>query len=1060
MNASGAAKLRSRGVLLPLLCVLLCVGCVVPAVAQQDTSSARDNLLLREVRFDIASQSLSLAIIEFSEQAQVQIMAPGGDVDRMLTPGVAGTLRIGDALQVLLQDTGLQYALINDDTISISSRHARTVNGQNGQDRLSIPTSQSERNTAHAQVADFGILESIEVTATRVLREDYLPPTPTTVMGPEVLSTVASPNVADALNTMPAIAGSATPRTGNTGVSGGQAGTNTLDLRSMGANRTLVLLDGKRVVAQSLTGVVDINQFPNGLIKRVDIVTGGASAAYGSDAMSGVVNFIIDKDFSGFKTEAMGGASTHGDDEHYSASVTAGTPFAGERGHFLASADFGHAAGITGNPRSWYQGWKVLGNPAYSPTNGQPQYLVRNHVALSQATPGGLITAGPLKGTMFGAGGVQSQFQYGPIVADPLMAGGDWLKSDISRYGDLDGAVERANVFTRAKYRITDKTSVFLQASYAQSQTDTQCCRQFNLGDITIQRDNAFLPENIRQQMVRLDLPSLSIGTTNQDLGTIRTHSERSVRRFVAGADGRLDMMRSTWTWDAYVQRGISDVHNDVFVSITPNYRNAIDSVRDANGRIVCRSTLTQPGNGCVPYDVFGTGVNSPEAVDYIMSTAQLDQQLTQDVAAANLRGEPLSTWAGPVSLASGVEYRRESVQSTADPLAVASQYFAANFKATRGAYNVVEGFLETVVPLASGRPWMKTLDLNGAVRWTEYSTSGNVVTWKLGATWSPVSDVTLRATRSHDIRAPNLNELFLAGQVNTQTVNDPFRGNATVVIRRPQVGNLGLNPEVANTTGMGLTYQPRFVAGLSLAADYYRIDVQDAITTIQQQQLIDRCFAGDATLCPAIVRDASGAIAQITVRPINLLSEVAEGLDLEGSYRMPLWNGELSVRAWATHVIERKIDDGVLVADLAGDNAAGVGWAAEGSAANWRYFGMVGYDRGRYAISLIGRGVSGGVLNNAYVECSSDCPPSTTNHKTIDDNRIDGALYADLSVVYRPLTPPHHMEVFLKIDNLADTAPAAVPSNGTIVFIDSGTNPQLYDTVGRAYRVGVRYRW
>jgi iron complex outermembrane receptor protein len=322
------------------------------------------------------------------------------------------------------------------------------------------------------------------------------------------------------------------------------------------------------------------------------------------------------------------------------------------------------------------------------------------------------------------------------------------------------------------------------------------------------------------------------------------------------------------------------------------------------------------------------------------------------------------------------------------------------------------------------------------------------------------VSDVTLRATRSRDIRAPNLNELFLAGQINTQTVNDPFRGNANTVIRRPQVGNLALKPEVADTTGAGLTFKPRLLAGLSLSADYYRIDVRDAIATVQQQQIIDRCFGGDTALCSAIIRDANGSVTQITVKPINLFSEVAEGVDLEASYRMPLWQGELGIRALATHVIERRIDDGVTLIDLAGDNAAGVSAAAEGSAANWRYFGVVGYDRGNYAVSLIGRGVSGGVLENSHIECRSACPPSTLSRKTIDDNHVDGAFYADLSIVYRPQLPKHRVELFAKIDNVADTPPAAVPSNGTIVFIDTGTNPLLYDTVGRTYRVGVRYRW
>ncbi|HEY4368820.1 MAG TPA: TonB-dependent receptor [Steroidobacteraceae bacterium] len=1048
----GSAMALSMPQCLLWLCLTFCVG-AAPA-------SAQSRGLAREAQFDIPAQPLSLAIIEFSDQARIQVISAGTAVEKVKTPGVSGKLRIIDALQAILQGTGMKYALVNEETISISPDSWRSVAAEKSTAVRAATKAAAGKSWLATLSADDGVLESVEVTATRVLRDGYEAPTPTTVMGTDMLALVAPSNVADAVNTLPSIAGSATPRTGNTGVSGGQAGTNSLDLRSMGANRTLVLLDGKRVVAQSLTGVVDINQFPNGLIERVDVVTGGASAAYGSDAMSGVVNFVLDKNFTGFKTNVMAGGTTHGDDAQYKTSVTAGLPFAAGRGHFLISTDYSHSAGITGNPRSWYRGWKVIANPAYMPTNGQPQYITRPSVGLSQATPGALITSTPLQGTQFGTGGAVGQFQYGSIVSDPLMVGGDWLESDIGRYGDLEGAVERANVFTRGSFRVADATEVFAEASYAESQTETQCCRQFNLGDITIQRDNAFLPDSIRNEMTNLGLTSFMAGSTNADLGPIATHSDRSVRRFVIGAAGHFNALGSGWDWDAYAQRGISRVHNDVFLSITQNYRDAIDAVRDANGRIVCRSTLTDPDNGCVPYDVLGVGVNSPAAVDYVLGTAQLDQELTQDVVATSFNGEPLATWAGPVSLATGVEYRKESVESSADPLAVANQYFAANFKATNGSYDVVEGFLETVVPLAVDRPWARSLDLNAAARWTDYSTSGEVVTWKIGANWSPFKDLTFRATRSRDIRAPNLNELFLAGQVNTQTVNDPFRGNATTVILRPQVGNLNLKPEAADTTGIGLVYQPSFVPGLSMSADYYDIDVKDAISTILQQQIIDRCFNGNTALCPAIVRDAAGVVTQITVQPINLSSEVAEGLDLEASYRKPLWNGELSLRALATHVIKRKLDDGISVTDLAGDNAAGVTSAAEGSAANWRFLGMIGYDRGSYGVTLIGRGVSAGVLDNSNIECTTGCPPSTVNRKTIDNNHVKGALYADLSLVYRPVVGDHKTEVFLKVDNLADTAPAVVPSNSTLVFIDSGTNPLLYDTVGRTIRAGVRFLW
>jgi iron complex outermembrane recepter protein len=658
-----------------------------------------------------------------------------------------------------------------------------------------------------------------------------------------------------------------------------------------------------------------------------------------------------------------------------------------------------------------------------------------------------------LRGTEFTQGGAVRQFQYGPIESAPLMSGGDWRISDRSRSPDVEAAVRRQTFFSRGSWQLTDELQVFAIGSYAHSVTDNQCCYNYYLNNIAIQRDNAFLPESVRADMQSLGLDTLTVGSTNEDLGAIHGYTQRDVRRFVAGINGGFQALGSSWRWDAYAQRGRSNISNDVTSTVVAKYREAIDSVRETSGRIVCRSTLTNPTNGCVPYNVLGYGLNSQQAVNYVLGTARLDQELQQDVAAASVQGEPLATWAGPVSVASGVEYRKESVVSQADPIAQASGYFVGNFKATRGAYEVIEGFLESIVPVAHEKPWAHALDLNGAVRWTDYSTSGEVMTWKLGATYSPVRNVTFRGTRSRDIRAPNLNDLYLAGQVNTQQVSDPFRANVTALILRPMVGNPNLEPEEADTLGLGVVYQPTFAPGLSMSLDYYRIDVDKAIATIQQQAIIDRCFAGNASLCSAIVRDRNGAVTQITVQPVNLLAETAEGVDIEASYRRPLGSGNLTLRALATHVIERRIDDGITVVELAGDNT--------GSAADWRWLGMASYDNGNYAISLIGRGVSSGKLENAYIECSFDCPSPTVANRTIDSNRVKGAVYADLSLTYRLARRGFdNFELFFKVDNLTDRDPPPAGGITGASFVDPGVNPLLYDTLGRAYRAGLRLQW
>ena len=1030
---------------------LLAVFVLASAQAQETRSgshstSAIEDVASREAVFQIAPQSLATALIEFSDQAHLQVISSGEEVAHSLASEVRGRRRIIDALETMLQGTGLRYTVVSQDIISIHPKLA----SRSAESAVSAEAKPVDRSYGSA---DDEVLEAVIVTATRIIRDGYEAPTPTTVVSNETLKVLAASNVADAVNFVPALAGSATPRSGNAGVSGGQAGTNTLDLRSMGANRTLVLMDGVRLPPTALTGVVDINQLPDGLIERVDVVTGGASAAYGSDAMTGVVNFVLSKDFTGFKTNAMVGITDRGDGETYQVSFTAGLPFADKRGHVLFSSGFSDSQGVRGVPRSWYGGWKIINNPSYTPTNGQPELLWRPQTAMSTTAPGALVTSGPLRGTEFTQGGAIRQFQYGPIESAPLMSGGDWLISDRSRSPDVEAAVKRQTFFSRGSWQLSNDLQVFAIGSYAHSVTDNQCCYNYYLNDIIIQRDNAFLPETVRAQMDSLGLETLTVGSTNEDLGAIHGYSQRDVRRFVAGINGKLQAFGSSWRWDAYAQRGTSHIANSVTSTVVAKYREALDSVLDPDGNIVCRSTLTHPNNGCVPYNVLGYAVNTQQAIDYVLGTARLDQELQQDVAAASVQGEPLATWAGPVSVASGVEYRKESVVSHADPIAQASGYFVGNFKATRGSYDVIEAFLESVVPIVNNKTWAHSLDLNGAVRWTDYSTSGEVITWKLGATYSPVPNFTFRGTRSRDIRAPNLNDLYLAGQVNTQQVSDPFRGNVTALILRPMVGNLNLDPEEADTLGLGVVYQPKLVPGLSMSLDYYRINVGKAIATIQQQAVIDRCFAGNSALCSAIVRDRNGAVTQITVQPVNLLAETAEGVDIESSYRRPLWNGTLTLRALATHVIERRIDDGITVTEMAGDNSA--------SAADWRWLGMASYDKGNYAISLIGRGVSSGKLENAYIECSVNCPVSTVANRTIDRNDVSGAVYADLSLTYRLAHRGFkNFELFFKVDNLTDRDPPPAGGITGASFVDPGANPLLYDTIGRAYRAGVRMQW
>lgn len=346
------------------------------------------------------------------------------------------------------------------------------------------------------------------------------------------------------------------------------------------------------------------------------IVTGGASAGYGSDAVAGVVNFILDTDFTGLKGTAQGGVTTYGDDRNYNLSLTAGVKFADGRGHLLLSGELAHNDGITGlGDRDWYNYSKLFTNPAYAAPggvgNGQPQFIVSPNAGFATATPGGIITAGPLRGTYFGEGGTPTQFNYGSIVSGNFMVGGDYRYADFGRSGDLDPRLGRQSAFGRLGYDVSDRVQIYGQVSYNRATSRVGALNQFNLGNITIRPDNAFIPASIASRVTG----NLTLGTLNQDLGVVIAHTERSSVRGVIGLKGDFDALGSKWSWDVYSQRSVNRLYTDADISITARYQAAIDSVRNVNGAIVCRSTLTSPTNGCVPYNVFGTGVNTQPCV-------------------------------------------------------------------------------------------------------------------------------------------------------------------------------------------------------------------------------------------------------------------------------------------------------------------------------------------------------------------------------------------------------------------------------------------------------------
>ena len=905
-------------------------------------------------------------------------------------------------------------------------------------------------------------IEDVVVTGSRLARTGYEAPTPVTVIGAEDIQSSGQPNIADFVNELPSVAGSSAPSTANRSLSNGAAGISSVNLRSLGNARTLVLLDGRRSVGSLAQGTVDINTFPQGLVKNIEIVTGGASATYGSDAVSGVVNFILDKTFSGVKFNLEGGETSRGDDQNWQATLTAGMPFGADRGHVIFNAESARRDGIYGMNRAWADnGWYMVNNPAYQAGNGAPEYFVTDNAGQSVMTPGGIITNTALRGTYFGVGGAVNQFAYG-ATRDPWTVGGDWELGQSNQLTSLEPQSDRDGVFTRVSWALTDNVSAFGEASWNRNQAQQWGGVQSDKGTIIIAADNAFIPAAVRQRIAEYnalpsaDITQFNLGSSNADIPTRQSDNERTVKRFVLGLEGSF-LLGSDWKWDTYYQRGITDADERLYSANTARLRLAQDAVFNQAGDIVCRSSLTAPTNGCVPFNRMGIGVNSPEALAYFMGHPARTQKFEQDAAALNFSTNVANPWLDPIGVAFGVEYRREEISGEVDPQ-YQEGWIVGNFLPTFGNYTVREVYLETLVPLPFN------LEFNGAARGTDYSTSGFVTTWKAGMSWSPLEDLRVRATLSRDIRAPNLEELYQAGRRRTNSLTDPFFNNIAQRFTETTTGNLDLQPEKADALGLGVTYQPSFAPGLGLSVDYYDIEIEDAISMVTAQDIVDRCFDGNQTFCSAFTRDPtsdSGNELLINNSPFNFVSERARGLDLEASYKFALADvvgglpGNLTLRSLATHYLEMSSNNGVdPETDRAGQNT-------EGGPPDWQYRLSAAYQLDQLTVQLTGRGISSGTYNNSYIECTSNCPQSTALNRTINTNHIEGAFYVDAFIAWTLQSGDMHNQIFFKVNNLLDTDPEPVGLGpGDSSNVEPGINRALYDYLGRTFRIGVRFDW
>lgn len=892
---------------------------------------------------------------------------------------------------------------------------------------LTMGAAYAQEPMVDAEAQDPATLDAVRVTGSRVISHGYTSPTPVTAIEREQIDMAAPNNIADFVNTMPSMVGDRTTTAGNNAISSGTTGMNRLNLRGLGSDRTLILVDGRRHVGSNLQGNVDVNVIPNALVRSVDVVTGGASSVYGSDAVAGVVNFQLDTRYTGTKGYVQVGESTYGDDEQFNVGASLGMPIAGGRGHLLFNAEHATSDGVASvRDRPWFNSWGVMSNPRRGEA-GEPEQIIVPGLNRPNEAPGGLITSGPLQWTTFDPDGTPSWFD--PGILDPTgsrSSGGDM--DGHFAVVSLKGQSERNNAFTRASFEVGDAFEVFAEAGWARSVVKTNASYNYFGGNQTIHSDNAYLHPQVLEAMQANGVDSVPFGLV---LGVASPEVESRTTRLMLGTTG---LIWGDWELDAYYQYGASDLHTQVHnTANTVRMARALDAVVDpATGQVVCRSELGVRGDGCAPLNPFGEGNASPGALDYVFGTPFFKQKMEQHVFSASVSGVPLVLDAGDLVTAFGVEHRRESVTGSTDPISPDREWLFGNFISTAGKNRVSEVFAELLMPV-----FTESLTLNAAARLADYSYSGSAFTWKAGLVWTPNSQWMVRGVRSRDIRAPNLGDLYQTGATQRQNVNDPWSENLRRNILRVSTGNLDLDPEVADTYSLGLVFSPDAVPGLNAALDYYHIEIADAISTLSNQQMVDRCFEGDPEICRYVERDASGALSGLTITPINIAEVVMRGLDVDVSWYKPLpslgQDASLQLRGLATRVFEYRSENPYSVDERVGQNS--------GATPKLRVHASAMLNRGPLRLGANVRFISGGVLNNDWVQGVD-----------IDNNAVPSTWYLDLQGAYR--FADGRWELYAKVDNALNREPVITASN------TNGFNPTLYDVLGRYYSLGVRYEF
>jgi outer membrane receptor protein involved in Fe transport len=910
---------------------------------------------------DLPAQDLATALRSFAKNTRQQVAFDARTVGGKRAPALRGRYSTATAMELMLRGTGLQFRKAASGVLIISGPDRL---GAAGESALGAGTVQSAAAPASGG-DDAEAPASIVVTGTRIPSSVAEAPNPVVSLDRRTIEASGTTNITDFLAGYPALQGSSTSaqNSGQRGLVNDQTGLNLLNLRNLGTERTLVLIDGRRHVA-SVPGsqAVDINTIPSDLIERVDILTGGASAIYGADGVTGVVNFILRQDFEGISARGQAGISQRGDAGQRLLAITAGKNFADGRGNVVVAYEHGEEDRLQNAQRRRFSGpgsrsfFTNPDDPESAPgydgpeDNGIPDNVPLADVRYWDTTREGTIDVNRDGAPDFyvGEGGVTLPVRPGVFLPDYLEQGGSGtLLTDLG--DDLLPRNRRDIISALGHFDVSPALTLFAEAKVAQTKVFSLSQPSYDFA-LLIPQDNPFIPAAIRP-LLGPDDDGLILSRLNFDLGRQDRDIRRRSYRFVGGARGAVSghaRYELSYTYGRTDVR--SQSHNEV---LNDRFYAALDAVIDsATGRPTCRVNLdpnwtpNQPyfmfgrtvvpptsfaPGGCVPLNLFGENVASREALDFVRQTSTDRSRLEQHVATASLSGDfgqVFTLPGGPIGFAIGAEYRKESSRYAPDAQKLVGNTFGGLLAANRGSFDVKEAFGELRAPLLKDVPLAYRVELGAALRVSDYSTIGTTTTWKVDGLYSPVRDISLTATYSEAIRAPNIGELF-AGQsqvtagfadpcssneiqngtasraancaalLESLGVADPslYRDTRNVVVPGLMQGNPDLSEETAKTWTAGVILAPRFAPGLTLRADWYDIKLKQAINTADAETIAELCVdqpSLDNPFCSAITRQnggngasVAGNIIGFSTQPFNVSQFRTAGLDVNLNYRL-----------------------------------------------------------------------------------------------------------------------------------------------------------------------------